>query len=268
MVVSSDAPGGGVTQPSGTGAGNPGSVGDGVDVAALVNEAVNKALGARLKRIDLEGQITRAVEAAIAKVPAQSAHTAQESTATPPAAGDGASDGKLSMKALQEQVSNLTKQLQAQQKAAQDAEQRARDVRARSEFQSRLAAKLGADHPMLGALMDSLYDVKKRVVEQDGRLAVKFVDQWGNEELKPLDEGVSALFDGELKPFVQQSKAGALPPAGFRAASGQPLRAQQIQQQTGLNPLDAELIEAVAKDRPELAATLAQQAQAARAPQK
>lgn len=262
--MSSDAQGTGGTVSSGAGAVNPGSAGDSVDVAALVNEAVNKALGARLKRIDLEGQITRAVEAAIAKVPAQSAQQAQESAPAQPA-GNDASDGKLTMKALQEQVSNLTKQLQAQQKAAQEADQRARDVRARSEFQSRLAAKMGADHPMLGALMDSLYDVKKRVVEHEGRLAVKFSDQWGNEELKPLEEGVSALFDGELKPFVQQSKAGALPPAGFRAAAGQPLRAQQIQQQTGLNPLDAELIEAVAKDRPDLANTLAQQAQAARA---
>lgn len=247
---------------SGNGAGTP-SVGDNVDVAALVNEAVNKALGARLKRIDLEGQITRAVEAAIAKVPAQSADKPQEQPTAP--AGNDADAGKLSMKALQEQVSNLTKQLQAQQKAAQEAEARAKDTRARAEFRAKLSAKLGADNPLLDPIMDSLYDVKKRVVESDGRLAVKFVDQFGNEDLKPIDEGVNALFESELKHLVQQSKAGNLPSAGYRpSANGKPIPGMQAAKgQPQLNPLDRDLIEAVAKDRPELAEALASQALAA-----
>ncbi len=245
---------------SGNGAGIP-SAGDSVDVAALVNDAVNKALGARLKRIDLEGQITKAVEAAIAKATPAAAQNAQEQTTAP--IGNDADPGKLTMKALQDQVTNLTKQLAAQQKAAQEATAQAQDTRRRSEFQSKLAAKLGADSPHLGPLMDSLYDVRKRVVESDGRLALKFVDQWGNEELKPLEDGVNALFDGEFKHLVQASKAGSLPPGGFRG-NGKPLPGmQRVQGQPQLNALDRDLIEAVAKDRPELAETLAQQALAA-----
>lgn len=250
--MSSDAQGGGVTQPSGAGAGNPGSASDSVDVAALVNEAVNKALGARLKRIDLEGQITKAVETAIGKLQ-PAGERAPESTQPP---GDNASDGKITMKALQEQVANLQKQLQQQQKAAQEADARARDARARAEFQGKLAARIGADHPMLSTLMDSLYDVKKRVVDQDGRLVMKFIDQWGNEELKSLDEGVSALFDGEFKHLVQSSKASQLPPSGYRAANGQPIGSGQPKPGPKFNPLLAEVASAIGESRPEVGRSL------------
>lgn len=248
---------------SGNGAGIP-STGDGVDIAALVNDAVNKALGARLKRIDLEGQITRAVETAIAKVPAASAEKSQEQTAQ---AGSDAEPGKLSIKALQEKFDSEMKAMRAsldgERKARADAEQRAKDTRARSEFHAKLAAKMGADHPMLGTLMDSLYDVKKRVVESDGKLAIKFADQYGGEELKSLDEGVNALFENELKHLVQTSKAGSLPSAGFRG-NGKPIPGMQAAKgQPQLNALDRDLIEAVAKDRPELAEAMATQALAA-----
>lgn len=263
--MSSDAGAPSVNGASGNGAGIP-SASDGVDVAALVNEAVNKALGARLKRIDLEGQITKAVEAALAKATPASADKPQEHPTQP--ASDGAEPGKLSMKALQDQVSNLTKQLAAQQKAREEADARAKDTRARAVFREKLSAKLGADSPLLDPIMDSLYDVKKRVVENEGRLLVKFQDQWGGEELKPIDEGITALFDTELKPLVQQSKANALPPTGIRGATGSPFGAQRPAPPKGISPLDMDLIEAVAKDRPELAQALAEQAAAASAAKK
>jgi hypothetical protein len=234
--------------------------------AADMDARVNRIVTSHIKR--LENKFAQMMSgdglnnAIMAKLE-EFATVAGESQQAPSDGSNETASGKLTMKALQDQVSNLTKQLAQQQKAAQEAQAQAQDTRRRSEFHAKLAAKMGADHPMLGTLMDSLYDVKKRVVDSDGRLAMKFVDQWGNEELKPLDEGVNALFDGELKHLVQTSKAQSLPSAGFRGM-GKPIPGMQTAKgQPQINMLDRDLIEAVAKDRPELAETLAAQALAA-----
>lgn len=202
----------------GNGSGNPS---DGINIEQLVNEAVNKAIGARMKRLDLGTQIESAVQAAIAK-----ATPVVDGTAKPELANDGGTE-RLSVKALQEKFDSEMKAMrssvEAERKARADAEQRAKDTSARSELRSKLAAKMGADHPLLRTVMDSLYDAQKRVVESDGRLALKFPGQYGGEdELKSLDEGIESLFAGEFKSLVQQSRAGNLPPASM-------VRGQQVQ---------------------------------------
>jgi hypothetical protein len=232
---------------SGSGSGNP-SASDGVNVEQLVNDAVSKAIGARMKRLDLGSQIEAAVQAALSKVsPTAEKVTAQEQ------AGSDASPERQSLKSLTEELGRMRKQLADQQAAAESANKSAQAERVRSQLQAKFAAKLGADNPLTGTLIDSLYDVKKRIVEQDGRLFVKFVDSYGGEDLKPLDEGVSALFDSEFKHLVASpSKAAGLPPASM-------VRGAPMGQQGGnapRNPIYAEIAKSALGENPNLAAML------------
>jgi hypothetical protein len=224
---------------------------DGTSVEQLVNEAVNKAIGARMKRLDLGSQIEAAVQAALSKVA-----PVVEGQNKPEPAHEGGTEKLSSVRALQEKYDNEMKAMRAtvegERTARVAAEQRAKDTSARAELRSKLAAKMGADHPMLGTVMDSLYDAKKRVVESDGRLAIKFPGQYGEDELKPLDEGIDALFTGEFKSLVQQSKAGNLPP-------GSVVRGQQVQagqRSPSRNPIYDEIASDLSTSRPDIAALL------------
>lgn len=232
---------------SGNGAGIP-SATDGVNVEQLVNEAVNKALGARMKRLDLGSQIEAAVQAALSKAGHASDKPQQ------PEGGNDATPERQSLKTLTDELNRLRKQMSDQQAATERAQQQARDEKIRGQLHSKLASKLSADNPLIGTLIDSLYDVKKRVIEQDGRIMVKFADQYGNEDLKPLDDGIAALFDGEYKHLVQQSKAQNLPPASF--VRGAPMSANQQQAQPS-NPFYREIAKSALAENPALAAQLA-----------
>lgn len=174
-------------------------------------------------------------------------------------AGNAADPEKVTQKA---RIEALEKQLQAFQKRAEDSESRARDASMRSRVQSEVAKFLPANDPNHAAYMGMLYDIQKRFVDADGNPSVKFKREWGEENV-PLEQGVKELFEGELKHLVQHSKAQNLPSAGFRGV-GKPIPGMQVAKgQPQLNPLDRDLIEAVAKDRPELAEALATQALAA-----
>lgn len=216
---------------SGAGTGTP-AAGDSANVTALVNETINKAMSAWMRRLDDK---VKAVDELASKL---SAPAVERQEPTAPVAGNDAGGEKLSLKALHEQIANLTKAVDAERQARAKAEAGARDVRLRTEVERRLTAKLGADNPLVGTLMDSLYDVKKRFVEDPstGRLSVKFSDN-GYDELRPLDEGVDALFTGELKHLVSQSRAAALPPSGYRP--GVPVNGPRAPQ--GTNPVAAQL---------------------------
>lgn len=187
----------------------------------------------------------------------------KEAPSSAQAAGNAADGEKPTMKAMQARIDDLQKALQAQQQAAKEASVRERDVRNRNEVERQLTAKLGAGNPLIGTLMDSLYDVKKRFVEQDGRLTVKFNDA-GYDDFKPLDEGIKMLFDGELKPLVQQSRVPQMPPNGINPRQfGQvvPQQQQSGQQPVRANPLLMGIAEVLHEGgRTEAAQTLANDA--------
>lgn len=205
--------------------GNTGAAPDSAAIQKLIDDAVGKALAARLPRVkNTEETIAKMVADAVSKLAPVEKPVVEQAPAN---SGDQGQE-RLNLKALDEKYKQLQARLEASEKARQAAEQQARDTSMRGQVQSKLAAKLGADNPLVPMLMDSLYDVKKRFVEQDGRLGVKFQADWGD-DVKPLEEGINALFDGELKHFLQQSKAQQLPPSSVgRNAFGQPV--QQLQQ--------------------------------------
>jgi hypothetical protein len=195
--MSNEAPVGSGIPQSGTASGNADAADQAGKLAALVNETVNKALGPRLAR--LEEKFAETLRQALAA----SQPELKEGDS------NGASSERVTNKALHAELETIKRQLQQEKLSAEDARQR-------SEVYSKLASKMGADHPVLGTLMDSLYDVRKRFTKQsDGRLGVKFSEN-GYEDIKSLDEGVEALFKGELKHLVQASKANQLPTSGNR----------------------------------------------------
>lgn len=86
------------------------------------------------------------------------------------------------------------------------------DALTRSQVRESFAKTFGADHPDLGTLMDSYYDVRKRfATADDGSARVRFKSEYGgDDELVPLDEGMKRLAEKELKHHLP-SKTGNLP---------------------------------------------------------
>lgn len=224
------------------------------EIEKLVNDVVSKAIGARMKRLNLEETIAKAVESQLEKV---AQHASVDKPADQPAANGGESGERLNLKALDERYRQLEQRFQQEQKARQEAESRARDARYRSEVQAELAKHIGADNPHLKPYMATLYDVEKRFGEENGQFGIKFKRDWGEEHV-PLSTGVKELIDTELKHLVQQSKVRDLPPNGAGVVRGnpyQPPRPHGPQSQPGqrVNPLYATIADAVADHRPEVA---------------
>lgn len=233
------------------GGGNP-SGGDSVNVAALVNETVNKALGARLKRVveEITTGLPGIIAAELAKVVPSKTPDAQQ-----PASNDAGGE-KLTLKALQEQIAKLNSGIDAERKARADAEQRERDGRMRHEVQTHFARHLGADSPHLRPYVN---EYMPQFQFKDGAIVRKVTGEYGDEQFMPADKAVEELFKGDLKHLVQQSKAAQLPPTTFRNAQGQPFQIQAPANHK-VNPILAEIATGIAKDRPELAPQLAQMA--------
>jgi hypothetical protein len=227
---------------SGASGSDPGSV-----TLAQVNEIVNKALSARDRRIS--EQFT--AQFAELKGLLQPAKAAQPE---PNAADNSASSEKLTLKALHEQIASLNKGIEQERKARAEAEQKAVETRMRAEVQAQFARHLGADSPHLGPYVNHYL---AQFQHKDGQVVRKVVGQYGEEEFLPADKGIEELFKGDLKHLVQTSKAGNLPPAGIGQLRGTPFAKALAPQANGLNPMRAEMLEAIAKDRPELAAQLA-----------
>lgn len=239
-----------------SGGGTPAGSGESVTLAQ-VNEAINKAIGPRLKRAqeDMLAALQQTLPEMLKQVLPESKVREPEA-----AASNEASSERLTMKALQERVENLTKAVQTHQQAAKEADARARDAQMRARVQAEFARHLGADSPHLKPYMATYYDMDKRIVEgPDGTPTVKFKRD-GYDESLSLELGVKELFDSELKHLVQVSKANQLPPANAFGNRGTPWQAPKATAPQGINPFDAELLDAVAKDRPELAQALAQHA--------
>lgn len=226
----------------------------GADMSAHGNGSDNPNGSAAANSADFDAKLNRAITGHIARLEKKFAammasavnseldRLAQapvsEAAAAPQAASDNASGERPTLKALEGKLTQLQQQLQSEQKARQDAEQRALDARTRADVQAQFAKVLGAENPLLGHLMESYYDVRKRFARgEDGSTAVKFKRDWG-EELLPLEAGFKELMDQELKHLIP-AKTAKLPPAGFPGLPGQPVAQRPAPvngQQTPRNP--------------------------------
>ncbi|HJU22761.1 MAG TPA: hypothetical protein VJ891_09640 [Casimicrobiaceae bacterium] len=248
------ASGGGSDNPSGQGAVNP------KDLERIVNEAVSKALGARLKRLDLDNldeRIAKGVDAHLTKI-------AESIQATPKPASDPAAGERQTLKSLEQkfgqEIAALKKRVEDEQAARRAAEEQAIDARVRSVVEAKFAGAFGPESPLVGTLMDSLYDVKKRFARaEDGSIQVRFKGEYGDETVA-LDEGFKRLLDTELKHLVP-AKTAQLPSATFQPTRGTP-HAPSPQGGGAVNGIFMEFARAFQQESPELAARLQQQATA------
>lgn len=225
--MSENAGAGPGNQPGGGGTAQPSN---GVDERAL-KDLVYKAVRKQFKDANLGDLVKAAVSEALPKLIETEKRPPEQQQAQPPppaAPSNSAQETqeKLTMKALQDQIQKGNRALADLENRLKEADQRAKDARVRGEVEKRFLAKLGADNPAVSLLMDSFYDVRKRVVEQDGNVYVKFKGEYGgDDDLKSLDDGITALFDkgGEYAHLVPTpNKAGALPPRSPLGARGQP----------------------------------------------
>lgn len=222
---------------SGSGSGNP-SGGDSPDIERMINDAVSKALGARMKRLNLEEQIAAAVQKTLAA--AQSA-PAQAETAQAQDHGD--QEQRTNLKTLNSQMKAMQERLDAEVRARQEAESRATQVKLQSDLHGVFAKHVGADNPHLPAYLNH-YAGQFRV--QEGATYQLRKDEFGNDELVPLDLAAEQLFKGELKHLVPKTTPN-LPPASI--VRGTPI-AQPGQGQPRAGFLEQEIMHAQAMTDP------------------
>lgn len=199
-VISASSTG---AEPSGSGSG---------DVTAEFKAEMRKMVVGLMKDY-IPKAVRQVVSEAMPAVIAQ----AMESKKTPETKSESQEqqEERLSLKALQSALEGERRARQEFEKRLHESEDQKRALSMRGEVRNRLAARFGADNKLVDILSDSLIDAKKRIVESDGRLSVRFQDEFGNEEFKPLDEGLNSLFENEYKELAQSpSKASHLPPAG------------------------------------------------------
>lgn len=141
-----------------------------------------------------------------------------------PDANGGDGEARLTLKAMQTQITELTQQLQKEREATQAERQRVIDSQMRGEVREALAGVLGADNPNLPLVFDSYFDARKRFVRgEDGQTFVQFKSDYGADpDLVPLKDGIKKLAESELK-HLMPSKTGALPMApGMRRGNPVP----------------------------------------------
>jgi hypothetical protein len=224
---------------SGSGSGNP-SDASSVDIERLINDAVSKALGARMKRLNVEEQINAAVQKALSAVtPAP----AQADPAEVPNHGD--TEQRLNLKTVNSQIKAMQEELAAERRARQEADSRATQMKMRTDLQGAFSKYAGSDNPHLPAYLNHYAD-KFRVHE--GATYQIGKDDFGNEELVPLDMAVDHLFKNELKHLVPKNTPN-LPPTSI--IRGMPMPGQQPQNgQARTGFLEQEIMHAQAMTDP------------------
>lgn len=197
---------------SGSGAVNP------ADIERMINDAVSKALGARMKRLNLEETIAKSVESHLEKI-------ASNAQSVGPVDTDG---GNLNLKTLDAQMKAQFKALQekyeASERARAEAEQRASQSRLTADLNSTFARYMGADNKHLPAYL-KMYQDQFRIHEGQTYRATK--NQFGEEELVPLDAAAEAMFKDELKHVLPQ-KTTNLPSSSI--ARGTPMASANSEQ--------------------------------------
>lgn len=233
----------------------PDSLGNGtaLDSAAIqkmIEDGVGKALAARLPRVkNTEETLAKMVADAIAKIVPQQVAPGVDSTVETPE--------KLNLKTLQEQVA---KERASDRKAFETLQQQLKDereantrLRIRTDVEQHFARHLGADSKHIKPYVNTYLD---QFVHKDGQTYRKGDDGYGNEALIPVDKGIDEMFKADLNHLIPAKNAG-LPPRNQPGQRGTAWTPPVNQAPQGMNPMDAEAIEAISKSRPELAAALA-----------
>lgn len=232
MSTESDA--GSVNSASGNGAVNPNAT-SGV-TAELKNEIQKIVMGIMKDAVPraVKQAVTEAVPAALESIAGDAMKSAPQSKSD--ADGGTANDGRITMKALESQIKDLTQQIAKRDEALQQERQRAIDSQMRSEVRDALSTQIGADNPNLPFIMDSLFDARKRFVQQDGQTFVRFKAEYGgDDDHVPLKDGIRRLVEGELKHAIP-SKTANLPPASMRVR-GNPVASQPNGKRSALDEI-------------------------------
>lgn len=234
--------------PSDKGAG--GAAPDMADIRRFISEEVGKAVHARSSRV--EEKLAEIVTGEIGKL---------TSTLKPPAEDkkSDAADEKPTLKALQDQIAALNKGIAEERKARAEAEKAAERTRADSDLRSHFARHLNGDNAR--HIDPYLKFHRDEFLLKDGTLVRKVTGSYGDEEYVPVAKAVDDMFAGDLKFLVQQSKAAQMPRVG--GGTGQPWTPPKNAAPHGISPMEAEIFEAMGKDRPELAQEMYKQALAA-----
>jgi hypothetical protein len=217
---------------SGNGAVNP------ADMERMINEAVSKAIGARMRRLNIDEMVAKALEqhAFPAAVAAQKPGIAAADTSTM------SDPEKLTVKTLDAQVKAQLKTMQdrldASEKARVEAETKATQTRLQSDLRTTFTKHMGADNPHLDAYLN-VYANRFQV--RDGQTYQVSQDAFGDEQITPLDSAAEALFKNELKHLIP-AKASNLPPTSF--ARGMPMAPGQKQ---GVGILEREILHSMSQ---------------------
>lgn len=209
---------------SGSGAMNPD------DLTKLVNDTVSKAIAARMKRMNIEDQIEAAVEKAL------SANKAAPAAEAPAEAG--MSEGtdiqtnRANLKGVASELAALKAELQKERQARSAAEQRAVQERLQADLKSTFSKHAGADNPHLDPYLNHYASQFKH---HEGKTYRVRKNDFGEEEMIPLDVAAEEMFKNELKHLVP-ARSQNLPPASI--ARGMPFGhpGAQVQGQAA-NPL-------------------------------
>lgn len=222
---------------------------DSAAIQKLIDDAVGKALAARLPRVkNTEETIAKMVADAIAKVPPQVAAPIETTIETPE---------KLNLKTLQEQVD---KERRADRAAFDKLQQQLKDereantkLRIRSDVEQHFARHLGADSKHIKPYVNEYLG---QFIHKDGQTYRKGDDGYGGETLSPVDKGIDEMFKSDLGHLIP-ARNGGLPPRNQPGQRGSAWSPPVDRAPQGMNPMDAEALEAISKSRPELAAGLA-----------
>ncbi len=225
----------------------------GIDIERLVNDAVSKALGPRLKRAtsSLEEMVAARVSEALAKI------APVEQAKVPAPVSDDEPSQKLTVRALDQRVDTQMKALQAElaseRKARADAESKATQTRLRADLESHFSKHIGSDNPHLKAYLN---EYAGQFQHRDGITYRVSKDEYGEDAYVPIDRAAEDLFKNELKHLVPQRSAN-LPPTSI--ARGMPFTGQGPANGKGLGIFEREVLHAQAMGNPDSYAAYQQQ---------
>lgn len=219
---------------------------DSATIQKLIDESIGKALAARMPRVkNTEETIAKMVADAIAKMPSGQPVAQLDAVVETPE--------KLTLKTLQEQRASDRKAFLELQQQLKDERDNNVKMRIRADVEQHFARHLGADSKHIKPYVNTYLD---QFIHKDGQTYRKGDDGYGNESLSPVDKGIDEMFKSDLSHLIQARNAG-LPPRNQPGQRGSAWTPPVNQAPQGMNPMDAEALEAISKSRPELAAGLA-----------
>jgi hypothetical protein len=179
------------------------------DVERLINDALNKALGPRLKRET--GKLTESVEKIVQAKLAGLVQPQAEATHVTPSMVSDSEPEKLNLKTLDSRFKAIQDELAKERKARQDAEDRAAAQKVQSDLQKAFGKFAGQDNPHLPVYLNTYANQFRTHEGQTYRVAK---NEFGEEQLVPLEQAASDLFAGELKHLVPAAQP-RLPSTGL-----------------------------------------------------